>query len=390
MKRLFVRRLALALCALMLLACTVQAESTYVPTQDPSPAIYVYQKNNDSVVGVITLEEFWIREYGRVEESEVSMGSGVVIREGGYVLTNHHVIEGGSTYRILMPSGQQAEAQLVGSDSSTDIAVLKVIDPEMAAQLLPVTMGSTQALTVGSTVVAIGNPGGDQLPNTVTQGIVSALERSSISASGHASREIAYIQHDAAINSGNSGGGLFNYRGELVGINTLKYAGSAYSSLTFEGLGFAIPVELAADISADLIEYGKVRRATMGVNVSEYFNGPDEPMRADAPSGVYVTGVMEGSPAEAAGLKIYDCLYSVNGVRTRNYAQLTTQLDRYEDGDTVTVEIVRYAQISPVSSNSLYGLYDYYFGGSVSSDPVLAVSGGYEIIPVEITLKYLD
>ena len=389
MKNRFIRMLALLLC--LTLICGGALAEAAVPSYDPSPAIYVYAKNNSSVVGVITLEQYWIREYNRVEDTVVSMGSGVVIREGGYILTNNHVVADGSTHQILMPSGEKAAAELVGTDASTDMAVLKVTDEAYAAQLVPVDMGSTASLPVGSTVIAIGNPGGDTLPNTVTQGIVSALERNNVSASGHASREIAYIQHDAAINSGNSGGGLFNYKGELVGINTLKYAGSAYSSMTFEGLGFAIPVELAADISSDLIEYGKVRRAAIGVTLATYDNGPAEPMRNDAPSGVYITGTTENSPAADAGFKSYDYIYSVNGVRTSNYAQLTTQLDQYEAGDTIELEIVRYGQIQPISSNTGYNsLYDYYFGGSGSAQTILAVSGGFEFIKVNITLAYLD
>ncbi len=389
MKKTLTQRIALVLCVLMLLSVPALAETLTAPAADPSPAIYVYQKNNASVVGVFTQEQQWIREYQRVQEATVASGSGVVIREGGYILTNNHVIADGSAYQVLMPDGEKVSATLVGADSSTDIAVLKLDDEEAAAQLVPVEFGSTAELLVGSTVIAIGNPGGEDLANTVTQGIVSALERSNVSASS-GSRAIAYIQHDAAINSGNSGGGLFNYRGQLVGINTLKYAGSAYSSITFEGLGFAIPIETIIDISNDLIEYGKVRRATMGVGVAEYFDGPEEPMRGYAPSGVYITQIMEDTPAEEAGFVLYDCIYSINGVRTHTYAELTTQLDQYDEGDTVEVEVVRYGQIQPVSTGGS-SLYDYYFGGgSTSAGTTLAVDGGYEIIKLNVTLKYLD
>ncbi len=384
-------RLAALIMSLLLLMTSgaALAEGMAAPAADPSPAIYVYQKTASSVVGVFTQDQQWIREYNRVQEVTISSGSGVVIREGGYILTNNHVIADGSAYQVLMPSGEKVSAVLVGADSSTDIAVLKIEDEEAAAQLTPVEIGASADLLVGSTVIAIGNPGGETLANTVTQGVVSALERSSVSAS-RTSRAIAYIQHDAAINSGNSGGGLFNYKGQLVGINTLKYAGSAYSQISFEGLGFAIPVETTVDISNDLIEYGKVRRATMGVGVAEYADGPDEPMRNYAPSGVYVTEVMEGTPAQEAGFKVYDCIYSVNGARTTSYAELTTQLDQYDEGDTVEVEVVRYEQIQPVASSGT-SLYDYYFGGSSSSSgTTLAVAGGYEIVKLNVTLKYLD
>ena len=389
MKKNLIQRLALALCILMLVSVPALAEMT-APASDPSPAIYVYQKNNASVVGVFTQEETWLTEYRRVEEVTVSSGSGVVIRDGGYILTNNHVIADGSSYQILLPNGEMASATLVGADSSTDIAVLKLDDESVAATLVPVELGATSELTVGSTVIAIGNPGGEDLANTVTQGIVSALERNTVSG-GSGSRAIAYIQHDAAINSGNSGGGLFNYKGQLVGINTLKMGSSAYSQITFEGLGFAIPVETLADISSDLIEYGKVRRATMGVGVYEYTDGPEEPMRGWAPTGVYVTQIQEGTPAEEAGFMLYDCIYAINGVRATTYAELTTQLDQYDEGDTIEVEVVRYAQIQPVASSSGSSMYDYYFGGgSTSSSTTLMVDGGFEIVKLNVTLKYLD
>ena len=387
MKNSMFRWIALALSILMLLSAPAMAEGLTPPASDPSPAIYVAQKTAASVVGVFTKEQDWIREYNQVQEITIATGSGVVLREGGYILTNNHVIADGSAYEILMPSGEKVDAVLVGTDASTDIAVLKITDEEAASALVPVELGSSAELVVGSTAIAIGNPGGEVLANTVTQGVVSALERCNVSASS-SSRVIAYIQHDAAINSGNSGGGLFNYKGQLIGINTLKYAGSAYSSVSFEGLGFAIPVEMVVDISNDLIEFGKVRRASMGVTVAEYAEGPDEPMRSHAPSGVYITKIDEGSPAEEAGLIQYDCIYSVNGVRTKNYAEMTTQLDQYEDGDKVTLEIVRYGQIMPVSTGM--SLFDFYMGGSGSSSTLLAVEGGYEIIEVEVTLRYMD
>ena len=390
MKKTLIRQFSMILCILMLVSIPALAETLTAPASDPSPAIYVYQKTSASVVGVFTQEQQWLREYQRVQEATVASGSGVVIREGGYILTNNHVIADGSSYQILMPDGEKVAATLVGADSSTDIAVLKIEDEAAAATLTPVEIGSTAELLVGSTVIAIGNPGGEDLANTVTQGIVSALERNTVSA-GSGSRAIAYIQHDAAINSGNSGGGLFNYKGQLIGINTLKMGSSAYSQITFEGLGFAIPIETIIDISNDLIEFGKVRRATMGVGVAEYKDGPKEPMRGYAPSGVYVTQIQEGTPAEEAGFVTYDCIYSINGVRTTTSAELTTQLDQYDEGDTVEVEVVRYAYIQPVSTGGTgNSLYDYYFGNGASSATMLAVDGGYEMVKLNVTLKYLD
>ena len=386
------------------------------PESDPSPAVYVAQKNANSVVGVITYTQTWDRSSGEVEETTYAQGSGVVIQDGGYILTNYHVIENGDSYKILMPDGTKVEATVTGSDSSMDLAVLKVSE-EDAKQLTPVTIGSSSDLLVGSTVIAIGNPGGEVLANTVTQGVVSALERSSVY-SNNTTRNVDYIQHDAAINSGNSGGGLFNYKGELVGINTLKYSGSAYSSVTFDGLGFAIPIDEAYPIAQQLIENGKVIRPQMGISVADY-EGPDEPTGNYPPASVCIYGVNADSPAEKAGLKQYDFIYAINGERVTSFRELTKVLDQYEAGDTVSVTVVRYDSVYPVSTASSngygYGNYGNYFGGfgnyggnygygygydngndnsdssssSQSSTTVtdLTVSGGYSFVTVDVTLE---
>lgn len=361
-------------------ASTATAEA---PASDPSPAAYVAQRNANSVVGVSTYTQVWNPTRGDVEEELVSQGSGVVIAEGGYVVTNHHVVEDGSAYQVLMPSGEYVDAELVGYDSSTDLAVLQV-DAESASQLTPVTIGSTEDLLPGSTVVAIGNPGGEVLANTVTQGIVSALERNNVTAS-NTSRRINYIQHDAAINSGNSGGGLFNYAGELVGINTLKYSGSVYSSVTFEGLGFAIPVETVYDIATQLIENGAVVRPGLGVTVTNQ-DGPDEPLPSTPPASVLIRTVNEGGAADEAGLKQYDFIYAVDGERVTNMLDLTSILDEHEVGDTVSVTVIRYAEAGLYQSmgNSIFS-YGYNYGGAQ-----LMVSGDYEEITVDVTLEGIE
>ena len=373
------------------------------PTYDPSPAIYVAQKNANSVVGVITNTQQWDRSSGEVKENLYSQGSGVVIKEGGFVLTNYHVIEGGDSYQILMPNGEKAEASLAGSDSSLDLAVLQV-DGSYADQLVPVSIGSSSNLIVGSTAIAIGNPSGEMLANTVTQGIVSALERSEVSSS-NTTRSVDYIQHDAAINSGNSGGGLFNYKGELIGINTLKYGGSAYSGVSVEGLGFAIPVDTAYPIALQLIEKGEVIRPQMGITVSD-MEGPDEPMSNYPPASVCIRTVEADSPAAKAGLQQFDFIYAINGERVTNFRELTSILDKHQAGDIVTVTIVRYANAFMQAQQSSYNNYDDVFGrffggygygygngGNSGANQVpsgegqLVVGGGYEFINVDVTLE---
>ena len=398
---------------------TASAETTEVeaaaPTEDTSPAIYVAQKNANSVVGIITQTEGWDRSNG-VQNTTVAQGSGVVIAEGGYVLTNYHVIEDGSAWQVLMPNGDKVDASLVGADSAMDLAVLKVED--QADTLVPVTIGASESLPVGSTVIAIGNPGGEILANTVTRGIISALERTSMSGS-NTTRNVNYIQHDAPINSGNSGGGLFDYQGNLIGINTLKYRGNYYSSGNFEGLGFAIPVETAYPIAQQLIEHGKVIRPQIGVTVKDQ-EGPDDPMSEYAPASVVVTSVNEGSPAEAAGLKLYDFITAINGERVTSRRELTTVLDTFKPGDTVKLTIVRYNNVSMMPANNGYnsyygspfdfgfgfpfGGYSYGYGNNGNgnngngnngngsdyyyyNNGTVTVGGGFETFDVQVTLE---
>ena len=400
---------------------TASAETTETPAaqpaQDTSPAIYVAEKNANSVVGIITNAQGWDRTNG-VQNTMVAQGSGVVIAEGGYVLTNFHVIEDGSAFQVLMPSGDKVDATVAGSDSSLDLAVLKV--SEQADSLVPVSIGSSEDLKVGSTVIAIGNPGGEILANTVTQGIVSALERKSVNSS-NTSRNVNYIQHDAAINSGNSGGGLFDFQGNLVGINTLKYGGSYYSSTSYEGLGFAIPIDTAYPIAQQLIENGKVIRPQMGISVSTY-EGPDEPMNEYAPASVLVRSVNPNSPAEKAGIEQYDFITAVNGERVTSVRELTTLLDQFQPGDTVTVTVVRYNNKGMVNnynnSNNYYnnpfgfgfgygfggfgygygdnnggnygGNYGGNNGGYDDANGTLTVGGGYTTLDLEVTLEVLE
>lgn len=397
--------LALALCGGMATGhvptmVSANAEpAVAAPTGDTSPAMYVAEKNANSVVGIITNTQDWNRSTGETEETLVGQGSGVVIAEGGYVLTNNHVIEDGSAFQVLMPDGSKVDATLVGADSSLDLAVVKV--NERADELVPVTIGDSTTLKIGSTAIAIGNPGGEVLANTVTQGIISALERSSVN-SDNTTRNVDYIQHDAAINSGNSGGGLFDYMGNLIGINTLKYSGSAYSSISFEGLGFAIPVETAYPIAQQLIENGKVIRPQMGVTVADY-EGPNDPMTNYAPASVCVYSVNEDSPAQDAGMKQYDFITHVNGERVTSLRELTTALDDFDAGDKVTITVVRYNNVGYVNNNysnyysNPFGFgfgYGYGYGSdnstSSASSGTLQVGGGYTTIDLEVTLEVLD
>ena len=365
---------------------TPQAEEIDTADYSASPAVAVYEKCSESVVGVITYSESYSRATGNVEKTEVGEGSGIVISDDGYILTNNHVIADGNYYEALLSSGDKVEAELVGADSGTDIAVLHVEGQTLKA----IEIGTSTDLKVGETVIAIGNPGGSVLANTVTQGIVSALERDM---KNTFTRDVKTIQHDAAINPGNSGGALLNTKGQLVGINTLKYTGSTYSSTTYEGLGFAIPIDTAMPLAEQIIEYGEVRRPALGITCGT-FSGPDEPISNYPPASVVISDVTKGAPAEEAGLMPFDFITEVDGTRINSLNNLTAVLDSHEEGDTITVKVLRYdntnaiiSLLNSLSYGSTYGnIYgSSIYGGGYSSSTKLT----YQELTFDVTLKVM-
>lgn len=365
---------------------TPQAEEIDTADYSASPAVAVYEKCSESVVGVITYSESYSRATGNVEKTEVGEGSGIVISDDGYILTNNHVIADGNYYEALLSSGDKVEAELVGADSGTDIAVLHVEGQTLKA----IEIGTSTDLKVGETVIAIGNPGGSVLANTVTQGIVSALERDM---KNTFTRDVKTIQHDAAINPGNSGGALLNTKGQLVGINTLKYTGSTYSSTTYEGLGFAIPIDTAMPLAEQIIEYGEVRRPALGITCGT-FSGPDEPISNYPPASVVISDVTKGAPAEEAGLMPFDFITEVDGTRIKSLNDLTAVLDSHKEGDTITVKVLRYdntnaiiSLLNSLSYGSTYGnIYgSSIYGGGYSSSTKLT----YQELTFDVTLKVM-
>ena len=376
--------------------------------EDKNPAIYVAARNANSVVGVIVNTESWSDRTREVTVEPVSEGSGVVIDDAGYIITNYHVVSKGDVFEILMPNGETVDAELVGYDSSVDLAVMKV-DEEHMNVLTPAAIGSVSKLSVGSSVFAIGNPGGSTLSHTVTGGLVSCLERN-VDAS-NTSRTINYIQHDAPISSGNSGGGLFDVNGNLVGINTLKYGNSMYSNSSYEGLGFAIPIDYAYDIAVEIIEEGRVRRVGLGVTIQEA-DGAEEPTDEQTPAGLYVVAVTKDGPADTAGIKEGDFIIALNDERIYTMEDLTDIIDKCEEGDKVTVTIARYTEVGASEDGdggftrtslqttdswsdyfgSPFGFpfdmddfFDYYYNQQ-PAQPVYEL----EIIDVECVLEYLN
>ena len=261
-----------------------------------------------------------------------SAGSGFILTEDGYVVTNHHVIEGGGSLTVITSDGTEHPAKLIGSDSTNDVALLKI----MGTGLPAVTVGSSNDLVVGDQVVAIGNPLGE-LTSTLTVGYVSAKDRI-VTTDGST---INMIQTDAAINSGNSGGPLFNMKGEVVGITSAKYSGTSSTGASIEGIGFAIPMDDVIGMIEDLRDLGYVTGAYLGVmvrdvDVSAQYYG--------LPAGAYVEEVTPGYAAEAAGLKEQDIIIDLGGYEITCVTELTRMLRRFEPGETVSITVYRGGQ----------------------------------------------
>lgn len=259
-------------------------------------------------------------------------GSGVIISADGYIVTNNHVIENSNKITVTLRDGTQYTATLVGTDSKTDIAVIK-IDAE---GLQPAVLGDSSTLQVGQPAIVIGNPLG-QLGGTVTNGIISALDRQ-IVMDGHT---MTLLQTNAAINPGNSGGALFNERGELVGIVNAKSGGTS-GGTTIEGLGFAIPINIAKPVMEDLITYGYVQgRISLGITTLDINDAITAMLYGVNSTGVYIAQVESGSNAEKAGLRSGDRIMSMNGTTIESGSQITAILDGCSIGDEVTILISR-------------------------------------------------
>lgn len=305
---------------------TTNSTSTKMTPQD------VYENYVNAVVLVYnqgTTSTYW----GQAESQ--SSGSGMIISKDGYVLTNNHVVEGAEKLTVMTTSGEEYDATVIGADEVNDVALLKIEGDE---DFPTVSIGDSDQIEVGEQLCAIGNPLGE-LTNTLTVGYVSALDREiSESSTG---TTINMFQTDCAINSGNSGGPIFDMNGNVVGITTAKYSSSGYSNAaSVEGIGFCIPINDAMSIVNDLMQYGYVKgRVSMGVSVramdttvAQYYN---------LPTGVYVAGVTSGSAAENAGIQEGDMICAIDGDETASVAALKQKLKDYKPGDTATVSIYR-------------------------------------------------
>ncbi|MBQ8598645.1 MAG: trypsin-like peptidase domain-containing protein [Oscillospiraceae bacterium] len=280
------------------------------------------EKVKASVVGIVNYQQSSNSYYSTAE----AQGSGIIMSEDGYIITNAHVIENAIGLKVVLSDGTEYAAQIVGSDSQTDLAVIKI----EATGLTAAEFGNSEQLQVGEQLIAVGNPTGLELGGTLTVGYVSALNRQIDTTSG-----LNYIQTDAAINPGNSGGALANEYGQVIGINSAKISGE-----DIEGLGFAIAINDAQPIIDDLINYGYVKgRVRMGIGVYEM----DAFMAQlnNAPQGLVVASIEAGTPAASSGLVPGDIITAIDGKDITAYDDISSILEGKQPGDVVVLSVFR-------------------------------------------------
>ena len=258
---------------------------------------------------------------------ETSLGSGVIMSEQGFILTNHHVIQGADAIQVSLQDGRLTQAKLVGSDPDTDVAVLKI-----DLKKLPViTLGHSDNLRVGDVVLAIGNPFG--VGQTVTMGIVSATGRNKLGINTFEN----FIQTDAAINPGNSGGALVDAEGNLVGINTAMFSRSG----GYQGIGFAIPTSLAENVMKEILQHGRPVRGWLGVEAQAITPQIARALELDDTRGVVVVGVVRGGPAHRAGLQPGDVIVAIDGKKIAEARQALLAISSRKPGSRVKLEVLR-------------------------------------------------
>ncbi|NLI90954.1 MAG: PDZ domain-containing protein [Peptococcaceae bacterium] len=269
---------------------------------------------------------------------EAASGSGFIIdAQKGYIVTNNHVIDGAEKVTVSLSDGRNLDAKIVGADPMTDLAVLQISDTK---NLTAVTLGNSAQVEVGQPAVAIGNPGGNDFARSVTAGVISALNRT-LDIQGEASFNL--IQTDAAINPGNSGGPLVNYQGQVIGINSAKYAVQG-----FEGMGFAIPISDALPTIQQLIQSGAAKHPALLISVNDQYRAYAQ--AGNIPVGAYVSAVSPNGPADKAGIKEGDVITKINDAQIQNSSDLVRQLYKYNVGDQVNVTFVRNGKTNQVKA----------------------------------------
>lgn len=308
----------------------VNVDTASVKSGDVLSAAQIYAANVDACVGITT--ELVTQNTFGFPVTGAAAGSGFVISADGYIVTNYHVIKGATAIKVAFVNGQSYDAKLVGGEAENDVAVLKID----AAGLTPVKLGDSDSLVVGESVYTIGNPLGE-LTWSLTDGLVSAKDRSVTTSEGET---MNMIQTNTAINSGNSGGPLFNSYGEVVGITSAKLSsGSSSSSASIEGLGFAIPMNDVKDMIQDIIAHGYVTgKPNVGILMNDVSSAATQ---YGVPQGAYVEAVLSGSCAEKGGLKQGDIITAVDGTDITSGEELKAAVRQKKAGDTITLTVYR-------------------------------------------------
>jgi len=289
----------------------------------------VYAANVNSTVGITTATttNFW-----GYQTTSAASGSGFILTEDGYILTNYHVVKSSDTITVALYDGTTYQAALIGYDESNDIAVLKV----EAEKLSPVVLGDSDNMNVGDSVVAIGNPLGE-LTFSLTSGAISAMDREITMSTGVT---MNLLQTDCAINSGNSGGALFNLYGEVIGVTNAKYSSSG-SEASIDNIGFAIPINSVRGIVESIIEKGYVAKPYIGVSVSDV---SEETQSYGLPRGAAVRSVVDDGPADEAGLQVNDIITAINGTEITGRNDLSKAISAALPGDVLKLTIYRKGQ----------------------------------------------
>ncbi len=288
----------------------------------------ISKKVGPAVVGITSTVNNVMSIFGGTTTSQ-GTGSGIIISSDGYIVTNNHVIDGASAVSVMLNTGSEYEAKVIGSDSKTDLAVIKIKPDE---KLTVAELGDSSQIQVGERAIAIGNPLGMEFFGSTTQGIISAINRT-INVDN---RTMSVIQTDAAINEGNSGGALVNAYGQVIGINAVKI-----SSSYVEGMGFAIPISEAKPIIEDLIKYGYVKgRPVLGISARDVTR--DMAQRQGWPVGVQVMSAQIGSGAEIAGLEQGDIIFKADGKEVKSFDDLNKIKDSHKPGEVIKLEVYKY------------------------------------------------
>ena len=325
---------------------SVLAQDTALTSdQLESPFKAAYEKASQSVVGIKISTGTSIAN-GRISSQTAFVGSGVVVSDDSYVVTNNHVIESADSIYVVVGE-EEYPAELVATDADSDVAVLLCKD----LNVTPATLGNSDELSVGDWALVIGNPLGETFANTLTTGVISGLGRD-VSTAGANTSVNNFIQTNAQINSGNSGGGLFNIAGELVGITSMKLSNNGYyGSAAIEGIGFAIPINTVKDVADDLIEYGERQYPAIGVTVSPIDSNTEEPTKDSLPKSIWVRSVEKNSPAAEAGIQANDLIVKADGKRISTVSELQSIIRGHEIGETVEITVYRIPNLTQIKVN---------------------------------------